>query len=257
MQVAEIDTELEYTFESEDPQRGSRTLGEGQVESKDEEKKNVKENVKESNTKIKDDYPIPLEEGQNKVKQDTIALICRYLSNNRFKTYLKDQGFNTKREKLNDLSVEQLKAMLHRIQLAVQNRTSNLTNEFVFELLNGLEFVCVTFTADKIKVKGLSKALQQDDSFLDALEEIHLMWITDKLSSPYERVAWSIFTTAMKTHGLNTAGGLLISRCNASRNGMNSMAKTASTDNSFLLPNESVSGSNVDPRVVRFASEQE
>lgn len=248
MQVVELDTELDYTFESD---------VKGGADMKIDDPFNITPTKdKDETNEVESHSVVESFEADTKAKQELRSLIYRYLSNNRFKTYLKDHGFSGNKDKINEMSESELKDLLQKIQLAVQNRTRNLSQEFVFEILNGMEYIIITFSANKIKVKGMSKALQEDESFLDALEEIHLMWVTDKLSSPYERIAWTIFTTAMKTHGLNTAAGVLTARGSLA----NESKLQAEQGSVSILPSSEARPTQQpllsrDPRVTRFAED--
>ena len=57
---------------------------------------------------------------------------------------------------------------------------------------------------DTIKLKGLTEMLKEDETFLDLLEELKLNNQNLAYVSPYTRLVYTLLTSIMHVHGLNT-----------------------------------------------------
>jgi hypothetical protein len=141
-----------------------------------------------------------------KVHQEHCLMLSRYGSSPRFGEYLKSLSFVLTPVKLRKLKLEQLEELLERVRTSVANRTiSDIWTNSITSGLGVVENLCtMTRLNDTIKLKGLTEMLKEDESFLDLLEELKLNNQNLAYVSPYTRLAYTLLTSIMHVHGLNT-----------------------------------------------------
>jgi hypothetical protein len=98
----------------------------------------------------------------------------------------------------------------------VANRTiSDIWTNSITAGLSMAENLCTqTRLNDTIKLKGLTEMLKDDEAFLDLLEELKLNNQNLAYVSPYTRLAYTLLTSVMTVHGINS---MLDKKNNASK----------------------------------------
>ena len=141
-----------------------------------------------------------------KEHQDYILMLSRYGTSPRFGDYLKSLTFKLDIQTLKKQSVEELEEMLQRVRTSIANRTINdVWSSTIFGGLGITEnIVGSTSLSEYVKLKGLSEALKEDDGFMDLLEEIKLSNQNLAYVSTETRLMYTILTTTLRVHSLNT-----------------------------------------------------
>lgn len=141
-----------------------------------------------------------------KKHQELTLMLSRYGTSPRFGSYLKSLTFELTPAKLKKLTVDKLEDMLERVRVSVANKTvSDIWTSSIMAGVAMVENVCAnTKLNDKIKLRGLSEALSEDENFLDLLEELKLNNQNLSYVSPYTRLTYTLLTSVMRVHGLNT-----------------------------------------------------
>lgn len=148
--------------------------------------------------------------------QEFVLMLSRYGSSSRFGEYLKSLSFQLNPIKLRKLKLECLEELLERVRTSVANRTiSDIWTNSITAGLSMAENLCTqTRLNDTIKLKGLTEMLKDDEAFLDLLEELKLNNQNLAYVSPYTRLAYTLLTSVMTVHGINT---MLDKKNNASK----------------------------------------
>ena len=156
---------------------------------------------KELNPKKKDDNNPDV-----KKHQELTLMLSRYGTSPRFGDYLKSLCFELTPAKLKKQKVDKLEELLERVRVSVANKTvSDIWTSSIMAGVSMVENVCTnTRLNEKIKLRGLSEALSEDENFLDLLEELKLNNQNLSYVSPYTRLAYTLLTSVMRVHGLNT-----------------------------------------------------
>ena len=138
--------------------------------------------------------------------QEHCLMLSRYGSSPRFGDYLKSLSIVLTPIKLRKLKLEQLEELLERVRTSVANRTiSDIWTNSITSGLGVVENLCtMTRLNDTIKLKGLTELLKDDETFLDLLEELKLNNQNLAYVSPYTRLAYTLLTSIVHVHGLNT-----------------------------------------------------
>ena len=104
------------------------------------------------------------------------------------------------------LSNDDLKELLQRVKTSIDNKNvSNFWNELVLGVVQTGEVIsCNTRLSERLKIAGLTDALRGDDTFLDLIEQIELENQNLVYTSPYVRLVYSVATSAMKCHSINS-----------------------------------------------------
>jgi deoxyribodipyrimidine photolyase-like uncharacterized protein len=106
-----------------------------------------------------------------KVKAAKIHNIMRYHSSKHFKTYLKEQGFESNKAKLEKKSITELTELLDKIKFSVSvKNSSQATNGVVLASVATLETVLHPYYA----CKGVSQMLSKSPEFEEIMEELNL-----------------------------------------------------------------------------------
>lgn len=156
---------------------------------------------KELNPKKKDDNNPDV-----KKHQELTLMLSRYGTSPRFGDYLKSLCFELTPAKLKKQKVDKLEELLERVRVSVANKTvSDIWTSSIMAGVSMVENVCTnTRLNEKIKLRGLSEALSEDENFLDLLEELKLNNQNLSYVSPYTRLTYTLLTSVMRVHGLNT-----------------------------------------------------
>lgn len=140
-----------------------------------------------------------------KEHQEHVLMLSRYGTSERFSKYLKGLSFDLAPNKLKKMELEELKELLQRVRTSINNKnTTGVFQEFAIGGVQMIEGISVnTALNKKIKIKGLSKALQNDHVFMDLLEQIQLENQNLAYVSPYTRLVYTILMTSMRIHSIN------------------------------------------------------
>ena len=104
------------------------------------------------------------------------------------------------------MELEELEELHTRVKTAIDNKnTSNFWEEMVFSMVQTGEIVCVkTSLGQRVKIQGITEMLRSDETFLDLIEQIELENQNIAYTSPYVRLIYSVVSSAMKCHGINS-----------------------------------------------------
>ena len=108
-----------------------------------------------------------------KKHQELIIHLSRYYTSKRFAEYLRTMGFNLNSTHLKKLSATELEELLQRVQTSVEHKTQgNLWGDMALGGIQTVETIATSVPRiqKKIKLRGLTDALRQDDQFLDRCE---------------------------------------------------------------------------------------
>lgn len=149
--------------------------------------------------------PKPTEE-DIKQHQEHVLMLSRYGTSPRFGEYLKGLTFNLDMTHLRKMNLQELNETLERVRTSIANKTvSDVWSESVLGAMNvGETVVNMSVLSEYIRINGLCEALQEDDSFLDLLEELKLENQNLAYVSPYVRIAYVILSVGAKVHGMNS-----------------------------------------------------
>ena len=138
--------------------------------------------------------------------QELTLMLSRYGTSSRFGDYLKSLSFELTPAKLRKQKVEKLEELLERVRTSVANKTvSDIWSSSIMTGVSAVESICSkTKINDTIKLKGLSEVLSQDENWLDLMEELKLNNQNLAYVSPYTRIAYTLLTSIMHVHGVNT-----------------------------------------------------
>jgi hypothetical protein len=141
-----------------------------------------------------------------KQHQDYIIMISRYGTSPRFSDYLKSLTFKLDIQSLKKLNMIELEELLQRVKTSIANRAvSDVWSSTIFGAIGVTENVIgSTQLADHVKLKGLSEALKYDETFLDMIEELKLGSQNLAYVSLETRLLYTIISTTMRVHSLNT-----------------------------------------------------
>ena len=163
------------------------------------DKKIQKEVQKMNDTKKKDPEDI-------KKHQELVIMLSRYGQSRRFAEFLKSMNFTLTVSQLKKMELGELEELHTRVKTAIDNKnTSNFWEEMVFSMVQTGEIVCSkTAIGRKVKIQGITEMLRSDETFLDLVEQIELENQNIAYTSPYVRLIYSVVSSAMKCHGINT-----------------------------------------------------
>ena len=101
---------------------------------------------------------------------------------------------------------EELKELLDRIQTSLSHKqTTNFWYEMSIGLIETSEKIVVhSPLGEKVKINGLSDALKSNEDFQDLVEMIELQYTSFSNISPELRIMYTILTTAVKLHSINS-----------------------------------------------------
>lgn len=138
--------------------------------------------------------------------QKLILHLNRYASSKRFASYLKSLGFDLTTSKLKSMTNEELKELLDRTQTSLSHKqTTNFWYEMSIGLIETSEKIVVhSPLGEKVKINGLSDALKSNEDFQDLVEMIELQYTSFSNISPELRIMYTILTTAVKLHSINS-----------------------------------------------------
>ena len=138
--------------------------------------------------------------------QSHVIMLSRYGSSKRFAEYLKSLGFNLTVTHLKKLETAELEELHTRVKTSIDNKNvSSFWEELSFGVIQTTEvFVNATTLSQKIKIAGITEALRGDETFLDLLEQIELENQNLVYTSPYVRLVYSVVSSAMRCHAVNS-----------------------------------------------------
>ena len=149
--------------------------------------------------------PPPNMSPEDIAKHEGLVLkITRYGTSPRFGDYLKKTGLHF--DNLRMKTIDELDEMLARIKVAMSNKSpSGMVNHLVFMGTGTVEGVTTSIPSIKAKcdLTGFNKALQEDDSFKDLLEELSLEYGMVSALSPEKRLLWALASKGMTVAMLN------------------------------------------------------
>ena len=151
--------------------------------------------------------PRQVNEEDVKKHQDHVIMLSRYGSSVRFGSYLKeDCGFDLSVKKLKKMKCEDLEELLVRVRSSVGSKNvSDIWSESILGGVTVVESVVVASPiGNTLKIEGLSEELQNDDTFLDLLEELRLENQNLAYVSTETRLAYCALSAAAKVHAMNT-----------------------------------------------------
>ncbi len=153
----------------------------------------------ESSSKKKDPEEV-------KKHQELVIMLSRYGQSRRFSEFLKSMNFTLTVTQLKKMDLDELEELHTRVKTAIDNKnTSNFWEEMVFSMVQTGEIVCVkTSLGQKVKIQGITEMLRSDETFLDLIEQIELENQNIAYTSPYVRLIYSVVSSAMKCHGINS-----------------------------------------------------
>jgi len=138
--------------------------------------------------------------------QSLVIMLSRYGQSKRFSDYLKSMNFNLSVTHLKGLDTPDLEELLQRVKTSIDNKnTSAFWEDLAFGVIQTAEVITTSTNIGKrIKIQGLTEALKGDETMLDLIEQIELENQNLAYTSPYVRLVYSIATSAMKVHSINT-----------------------------------------------------
>ena len=138
--------------------------------------------------------------------QELVLILSRYGQSRRFSEFLKSMNFNLSVTHLKGCSLDDLEEIHKREKISIDNKNvSNFWQEMAFGTIQTGEAICVnTKLGQKVKIQGLTELLRNDETFLDLIEQIELENQNITHTSPYIRLVYSILSSSMKIHSVNT-----------------------------------------------------
>lgn len=138
-----------------------------------------------------------------KSHQEYMLMLSRY-NNSRFAEYLRKLSFKLGNNHLKTCSVDELQELLARVRVAVNSKSStNLFSTAVYSGLSTVELLSMRYT-DKIKLRGLTESLKQNDEFSELLDIIQLEWQSLTMAPPHVRLVYCVVVSAIKCHQVNS-----------------------------------------------------
>jgi len=141
-----------------------------------------------------------------KKHQELVLHLSRYGSSKRFAEYLNALGFHLTASALKKQSVSDLQELLQRVQTSLDNKgTSNFWSELSLGAVQTGELIVVNSGLNKkIKIKGLTDALRNNDEYLDLVELLELSYTNFTHVRPEIRLVYTVMSSAMKLHAVNS-----------------------------------------------------
>ena len=138
--------------------------------------------------------------------QELVLVLSRYGQSKRFSEYLKTYHFNLSVTHLKKMEIEDLEETLSRVQICLDNKSVSAfwTDLALGTVQTGEAIVCSTKLGKKIHIQGLTEILRNNSEFLDILEILELKHQGITHTSPEIRLIYSIVTSAMKIHSVNS-----------------------------------------------------
>jgi hypothetical protein len=135
--------------------------------------------------------------------QSHVIMLSRYGSSKRFAEYLKSMGFTLTVTHLKKMETDELVELLARVKTSIDNK--NFWEELTFGVIQtGEVFVNATTLSQRLKIAGITEALRGDETFLDLIEQLELENQNLVYTSPYIRLVYSVVSSAMKCHAVNS-----------------------------------------------------
>lgn len=132
-----------------------------------------------------------------------MLMVGRYHTGKRFKELLKKSGVLATQAKLKKMDNNQLKQYIHNMNLVIDNQSNEQT--FSNVCLYGLGALERGTRAIGFQTQGASKLLENDDDFLDALEQVRLENSDLITISPTTKLALITARTFARAHLINSS----------------------------------------------------
>jgi hypothetical protein len=172
-----------------------------------EAKPKGKKSKKKAKPQVLDDFvdikPVDKQSDDVKEKATLIYAVKSYHRSARFKKYLKSQGKSCSEAKLNKMTVDNLKLELESLDLTIADRGNS---DFIDSIIkNGLQFSeNIVNDRTKMKIKGTTAELFENDKFLDLVERVKLKYGLPSVKlDPGIELLFLALTTAMAVHQSN------------------------------------------------------
>jgi len=146
--------------------------------------------------------------------QKLISQLTQYANSKRFKEYLAENGFKLSPTHLRGLDEEELDDLLIRVRACVRNKSdSTLASSLVLFGVRTVEGITqVPAINARVDLLGLSKCIENDPQFLDALEEYQLEHSLLAAMSPEKRLLFCLGTTAFRVNAQNQMAKALLAK---------------------------------------------
>lgn len=165
----------------------------------------AKPNKSKKKNKQIDDFVKPIDKQSDlKEKASLIYAIKSYGRSTRFKKYLKSQGKSFSDAKLSKMSVDNLKLELESLDLTIADRGNSTFIDGIIK--SGLQFIeNIVNDRTKMKIKGTTMELFENDKFLDLIERVKLKHgLPGVQLDPAIELMFVALTTAMALHQSNS-----------------------------------------------------
>jgi len=177
----DFDSIVEETRQYSAPE--GKGKGKGKGKSKQEEK------IVEKELKKLSSKPDPEEIAK---REELLLSLCRYGNSKRLGAYLSSLEFSFDPKKLRQMTSDDLSEMLTRVETALSHKNQNsyigtgikITTGFIERVTSQHPVLSRTFNC-----AGLTMALEQNEDYLDALEELDIKYGTKFKVGPETRVA--------------------------------------------------------------------
>ena len=171
------------------------------------EKASEKHNKLAERELVKSISKIEKDPEDTKKHQELIIHLSRYNTSKRFADYIKTMGFNLSPASLKKQTSDELEELLQRVQTSVEHKTQgNLWGDMALGAIQTVETISVSVPriSQKVKLRGLTDALKQDDQFLDLIEQLELSHSNFTHVRPEIRLIYSVASSAMRVHAINS-----------------------------------------------------
>ena len=204
-------------FLGEDPSK----IFENADDSKNGNNKNKNKNSKELKTDDAKDILKRFEKtGQRKTKdeinksQTVIMTLLRYGASQRFNEYLSKNGFKLTPTVLNKLAIDELEELLERVKICIANKSeSSLITNMVLTGIRTAEHITQRPGLKELfDLLGWSTFIENDESFMDSLEEIRISSsLVTGLSAP-TRIVIALGSSALQVSRTNAAARSMLNQ---------------------------------------------
>lgn len=142
---------------------------------------------------------------QDEMHQNLLMVARRFLNNDRYKDYLKANGFKAT-DKLEKKSLKDLESYVNHIRYCAGNKRNNkLTNDSIAGVFKVFEAIITKNSKNKMNLTGFSSALFSNEDFLDDLEIFKIEYLSF-MNVRYElRMVMTMVQTAFLVHAMNSS----------------------------------------------------
>ena len=138
-------------------------------------------------------------------REELLTLILRYGESPRFGKYLETRGFEFEAKKIRKMSLSELSDYLKRIESSINGKNSCTVVGTVLKFgTQTIENITqAPLVKPKLDLAGLTKALELNQDYLDAVEQLNLRYGLSLKMDPHTRVLFAIFTVGAETAAQN------------------------------------------------------